>query len=98
MFTVLLLHALNLAFAKIPIGVHTLCAFMACCGICVFISLAMRSIFTTIMPFEAICIAIVGIPTCDIVYGMIKFIPVKDDRTGLTKRWGVGKISLTLSL
>ena len=83
-------HAANYAFAKIPIGVHTMLACIAMSAIVVFLSSLLRSFSGSIVPFEAL---IMGFPTLilgDILYGMIKFIPVKDERTGLTKRYGIG--------
>ena len=87
---VLLLHALNLAFAKIPIGGHTACACVATSAVVVCISISLRSFFETILPFEVLFLGILGLILCDILYGMIKFIPVKDERTGQTKRWAIG--------
>ena len=84
------LHATNLAFAKIPIGGHSVSAFAAWVAMLVLISVSLRHICGTIVPFEVLFNAILGLIFCDIVYGMIKFIPVKDKRTGQTKRWAIG--------
>ena len=48
---------------------------------------------STILPFEVIIVAILGLIVGDILYGMIKFIPVKDKRTGQTKTWAIGTFS-----
>ncbi len=85
-----LLHALNLAFAKIPIGGHTLCACVAASAVVACVSISLRSIFETIVPFEVVFTGIFGLILMDILYGMIKFIPVKDERTGQTKHWAIG--------
>ena len=88
---VLLLHATNLAFAKIPIGVHTV---SACAAMSVFVwimAASLRSFIGSIVPFESLFVAIVGLFLTDIFFGMIKFIPVKDKRTGQTKYWALGK-------
>ena len=42
------------------------------------------------MPFEVFFIGFVGIIFSDILYGMIKFIPVKDERTGQMKLFAIG--------
>jgi hypothetical protein len=89
---VLLLHAMNLAFAKIPIGGHTACACVAASTIAVLISFLMRSSVNTIVPFESFFLGILGLIAMDILYGMIKFIPVKNKRTGHVKRWAIGII------
>ena len=92
----LLTHALNLAFAKIPIGRHTFYAIVAVSTVCVFISLTLRNVLGTIVPFEALCIGVLALLITDILYGMVKFIPVKDERTGLTKRWAFGTFKTLL--
>ena len=86
----LLLHALNFAFAKIPIGGHTMCACVAASVVGVRVSISLRSIIEAIFPFEVVFVGILGLILMDILYGMIKFIPVKDERTGKTKRWAIG--------
>ncbi len=86
----LLLHALNLAFAKIPIGGHTVCACVAASFKDATISLLMKTIFGTIIPFEAFFVAIIGLILGDILFGAIKIIPLKDKRTGQTKTWAIG--------
>ena len=85
-----LLHAMNNAFAKIPIGEHTVYAYVAGSVIAACVSISLRSIAETIVPFEAMFVAFLGTILGDILLGMIKFIPVKDERTGLTKRWAIG--------
>ena len=88
---VLTLHATNHAFAKIPIGGHTVCACIAASVIGVCVSISLRSILDeTIVPFEVVFVGIPSLILCDILFGMIKFIPVKDERTGQTKRWAIG--------
>jgi hypothetical protein len=83
---------MNLAFAKIPIGGHTVCACVAMWAVCVLISILMRSSLNTIVPFEALFIGILGLIVADILFGMIKFIPVKNKQTGQYKRWAIGMI------
>jgi len=86
----LLFHATNLAFAKIPMGGHTVCACVAASVVAVCLSVSLRSIIETIIPFEVMFVGILSLILCDILFGMIKFIPVKDERTGQTKRWAIG--------
>mgnify|MGYP007000421803 CR=1 len=73
---------LNFAFAKIPIGIHTMFAFIALSSLYILLSVLLRQIVETILPFEVVILAFVNVPVGDLLYGMIKFIPVKDDRTG----------------
>ena len=87
---VLLLHATNLAFAKIPVGGHTVCACVAASAIVVLFSFLSRLFVESIVPFEVVITGILALIFMDILYGMIKFIPVKDERTGQTKRWAIG--------
>ena len=87
---VLLVHATNLAFAKIPLGLHTVYACAAVSGTAILLSFMFRAMVGSIVPFEVLFIGIINMILCDILYGMIKFIPVKDRRTGQTKRWAIG--------
>jgi hypothetical protein len=93
-----LLHAMNLAFAKIPIGGHTVCACVAVSAVAVLISIFMRTSVNTVVPFEVLFVAIIGMIAMEILYGMIKFIPIKDKRTGQVKRWSIGMIFSSLIL
>jgi hypothetical protein len=83
---------MNLAFAEIPIGGHTVCACVAVSAVCVLISILMRSLVNTIVPFESLFVGIFVFIATDILYGMIKFIPVKNKQTGQYKRWAIGRI------
>ena len=85
-----MLHATNLAFAKIPVGGHTVCACVAASVVVMSVSVSLRSIIETIIPFEAMFVGILTPILMDILFGMIKFIPMKDERTGQTKRWAIG--------
>ena len=87
-----LLHAMNLAFAKIPIGGHTVCACVAVSAVAVLILILLRSSVNTIVPFESLFCPPLSLIATDILFGMIKFIPVKDKRTGQVKRWSIGMI------
>ena len=58
--------------------------------VAVCVSILLRSIFEEIVPFEVVFVFVLGLILMDILYGMIKFIPVKDERTGQTKRWAIG--------
>ena len=89
---------MNLAFAKIPIGGHTVCACVAGSVVAVLISILMRSSVNTIVPFEVLFVGTLGLILTDILYGMIKFIPVKDKRTGQVKRWAIGMIFFSFIL
>ena len=86
----LFLHALNLAFAKIPIGVHTVWTCLAISLIAALLSFSIRLGVSTIIPFEAIFVGALTFIIGNVLYGMIKFIRVKDKETGLTKRWAIG--------
>jgi hypothetical protein len=83
---------MNLAFAKIPFGGHTVCACVALYAKDVLISILMRSSVNTVVPFEVLFMAILGFIVGDILYGMIKFIHIKDKRTGQVKTWAIGMI------
>jgi len=54
----------------------------------------LRSIHETIVPFEAVFIGFLGLVFGEILFGMIKLVPVKDKRTGKTKRWAIGTLNL----
>jgi ABC-type enterochelin transport system permease subunit len=86
----LLIHGLNKAFARIPIGRHTVCACFALSAVNISVSLLFTSIIESIMPFQVIFIAILGMIMGNIMYGGIKFIPVKNKRTDQTKKWAIG--------
>jgi hypothetical protein len=92
---VIVLHATNLAFAKIPIGIHTVCACVAAAAINALTSFVLRTSLSTIVPFEALFSSILGLILMEVICGMIKFIPVKDQETGQTNRWAIGTIILT---
>ena len=96
--SVLILHAMNLAFAKIPIGGHTVCACVAMIVVTVLNSILMRNPLATIVPFEVIFVVLLSSTMGAILYGTLKFIPVKDERTGQTKRWAIGTTALNLYL
>jgi hypothetical protein len=81
---------MNRAFAKIPIGVHTMLACPAFFLFYILLSILLRSVLDTIVPFEAVLLGTLGMPLMTVLYGMIKFIPVKNERTGRTKRWAIG--------
>ena len=93
----LTLHAMNLAFAKIPLGVHTIWACLAASVVALMLSFLLRLGVSTILPFEVIIVGVLGIIVLDILYGMIKFIPVEDKRTGQTKRWAIGTLFSLIS-
>ena len=69
---------------------HTVCACVAASVVQVCVSVSLRSIIETIVPFEVLFVGILGLILSDILCGMVKFIPVKDERTGQTKRWAIG--------
>ena len=69
-----------------------MCACVAGAAVSVFISILMRSSLDSVVPFEALFIGFLSLILGDVLYGMIKFIPVKDKRTGQTKRWAIGMI------
>jgi hypothetical protein len=55
-------------------------------------SFLMRSLVNTIVPFEVVFASFLSLIGGDILYGMIKFIPVKNKQTGQYKRWAIGMI------
>ena len=67
-----------------------MCACVAISAIVVLLSFLSRLFIESIVPFEVVITGILGPILMDILYGMIKFIPVKDERTGQTKRWAIG--------
>jgi hypothetical protein len=71
---------------------------VATSAVCVLISILIRSSVNTIVPFEVLFVGILTLIASDILYGMIKFIPVKDKRTGQVKRWSIGMIFSSLIL
>ena len=94
----IILHVLNFTFAKIPIGVHTLWACLAVSIVPFMMSFLLRLGVSSIVPFENIITGVLNFIATDIIFGMIKFIPVKDERTGQTKRWAIGTFSLSFLL
>ena len=50
----------------------------------------MRTFIGTIVPFEAAFVGLLGLFCADLVFGMIKVVPVKDNRTDQIKRWALG--------
>ena len=93
----LILHAINLAFAKIPLGMHTIWACLATSAVLFVLSFLLRLGVSTILPFELTIVGVLTMIVSDILYGMIKFIPMKDKRTGQTKRWAIGTVSSSIS-
>ena len=85
---------MNLAFANIPIGVHTVWACLAVSLVAFLLSFLFRLGVSIILPLEVIIVGDLTFILGDIIYGMIKFIPVKDKRTGQIKRWAIGTSSL----
>jgi len=82
---------MNLTFAKIPLGVHSVLSIFAASTVCVLLSLILRNLsIGTIVPFELVFISVFGILMCHILFGVFKFIPVKDQQTGRTKMYGLG--------
>ena len=69
-----------------------MCACVAASVVSVLISILMRSTVNTIVPFEVLFVGIFTLIVGDILYGMIKFIPVKDKQTGQVKIWAIGMI------
>ena len=67
-----------------------MCACVAGSAIMVLLSFLSRLFVQSIVPFEVVIMGILAPILMDILYGMIKFIPVKDQRTGQTKRWAIG--------
>ena len=61
----LTLHAMNLAFAKIPIGVHTVWACVAAALVIIVLSSFFRLGFSTIAPFEEVILGILSFIVSD---------------------------------
>ena len=56
----LTLHAMNLAFAKIPLGVHTIWACLATSAVLFVLSFLLRLGVSTILPFEVIIVGLLN--------------------------------------
>ncbi len=54
------------------------------------VSILIRQVFATILPFEPLFVMNIGLFLGNVLFAMIKFIPVKDERTGQVKRWALG--------
>ena len=89
--TVSNLHAVNLAFANIPLGGHTLSACVVTSAAIFFLSFSLRNLAGVLVPFESFFVGTLSFIFCDIVFGMVKFIPVKDKQMGQIKRWAIGE-------
>ena len=92
---ILLLHSLYHAFAKIPIGVHSMFAIAAFNLSYTLMSILLRQIVTTILPFEVVILSLSLHPLLNLLFGMLKFIPVKNERTGQVKRWAIGTLTIS---
>jgi len=68
------------------------CACVAAAAVNVLTSFVLRTSLSTIVPFEALFSSILGLILMEVICGMIKFIPVKDQETGQTNRWAIGTI------
>lgn len=86
----LILHSLNFAFASIPLGIHSFLAVILIASVYAAMSILLRRVFRTIVPFEVVILGCIGLPLSDVLFGMLKFIPVKDERTGQVKKWAIG--------
>jgi len=87
---VLGLHAFNFAFAKIPIGIHTVFALLMCGLSNTLSSIVLRqTIGNTIFPFETVVSGVLGFIAHDILFVHLKVVPVKDKRTGQVKFWAL---------
>jgi len=84
------MHALNYTFAKIPVGMHFILAISVISLMELMLSYTMRTFIGTIVPFEAAFVGLLGLFCADLVFGMIKVVPVKDNRTDQIKRWALG--------
>ena len=81
-------HGINLAFAKIPMGIHFVSAVVATAVLTISSSLVLRQLVGSIVPFELFAITFFGFSVGQVLYSKLKLIPVKDSRTGITEYWG----------
>ena len=66
-------------------------ACVAVSAVSVLLSFLLRRITRgSVLFFEVFFVGTLCLIFTDILYGMIKFIPVKDEHTGQTKRWAMG--------
>jgi len=86
--TVLLLHALNFVFAKVSVGTHSALAVLFVALVAIPLSCCLRIITGSIVAFEAVFVGAVGFLLTDILYGMLKVIPVNIQ--GKTKMYNIG--------
>ena len=90
MYSILLLHIINAAFAKIPLGKHTILALVIVAILCFFVSVLLRQTFGTIVPLEQIIGSTLSFTFSEVCFAMFKFIPVHEKRTGKTKYYALG--------
>ena len=91
-YSILLLHLMNTTFAKIPMGYHTFSAIIIVGMLCCFISFSLRKIFGSMAPLDGVLVGVLAFIFTDIAFGMTKFIPVRDRRTGQTKNYNIGTL------
>ena len=88
-FSVVFFHALNLAFAKIPPGMHTITACIINSGVGIFSWIFVRFLYGSIVPFEALVMACVAYPSHDILFYRMNIIPVKNKDTHMNTMWSL---------
>lgn len=87
--SVVLFHALNLAFAKIPIGRHTISACLIVSAVASFSWITVRFMYGSILPFEALIVGSIAYPLHDILFIRMNIIPVKNEHTHMSTMWSL---------
>ena len=85
--SVFMLHSLNLSFAKIPIGLHSILALIMIAGPMFLVSASLRTLIQTILPFEALLCSLIGGLGVEILLS-VKMIPIKNRLTKEIQFWG----------
>ncbi len=88
-YCIFLLHALNLAFAKIPIGRHTVFASLMACIMGTCSSILIRLMYGSIMPFETLIMVCIAIPSHDILFYRMDIVPAKNKHTHTKTNWSL---------
>ena len=96
-YSILLLHVTNLAFARVPLGVNTPLTILVVGVLCFLMSSFFRQIFSSIFPLEQVVVGLLSFILADVLFGMIKFVPVRNQVTGKTKNYSIGAFAFSLS-
>jgi hypothetical protein len=88
-------HGLMHAFLKIPIGTHTIVNWFSVSCIMILVSIMLRKINNnTVLGFELIVVAILGLALRRILFIRLQIIPIRETRTDQTNRWAISQFFL----